>query len=593
MKIERQFAEVRASNEDRKVKFIFSTDSKDRHGTRINPDGWRLDNFNKNGIASFQHRAYGDPDPDMVIGRAQAWKSDGRLVGTIDFEQEDVNPLAEKLYKKVKAGTLNAVSVGFVEHDGHWGQDKDRGHPDEEKDTYYFDDIELMEISLVTVPSNPEALAYRTFEATGVQKWVQTHTEAPEFQTDLTDEVINTNKMEKEKEKDLAPETSKVEVKLDTSGLKEAIVEGMKEGQKQTQPEPLPGPPAPEVTEEEKKAIRTYSVRKAILQKAYPDESGNLDGLELEMHQQAAKEARDAGRALGGVGIPTMFTRATLQATVDAAGGYTVATELPGFIDTLKNNMASVKAGATLMTGLNGDISIPKLSANSTASWRTELGTSRQSDPTFTAVTMTPHRLTTYTVFSQQLLRQSSLDIEAIVRNNLFYSVANALETAAMEGDGNSQVPQGILNAGVNDATHGSSEPTLASWANIVNMEKMVAVDNALAAKMAYIMKATAAAKLKTTEKASSTGQFIYGQDPLLGGTVNGYPAYVSNVFTDDTVIYGNWADLMIGQWGGIDLIVNPYAGDIYATVRVVIAGYYDIALKHAESFARIDDLKV
>jgi HK97 family phage prohead protease len=186
MKIERQFAEVRASNEDRKVKFIFSTDSKDRHGTRINPDGWRLDNFNKNGIASFQHRAYGDPDPDMVIGRAQAWKSDGRLVGTIDFEQEDVNPLAEKLYKKVKAGTLNAVSVGFVEHDGHWGQDKDRGHPDEEKDTYYFDDIELMEISLVTVPSNPEALAYRTFEATGVQKWVQTHTEAPQFDTEIT-----------------------------------------------------------------------------------------------------------------------------------------------------------------------------------------------------------------------------------------------------------------------------------------------------------------------------------------------------------------------------------------------------------------------
>jgi acyl CoA:acetate/3-ketoacid CoA transferase alpha subunit len=107
-------------------------------------------------------------------------------------------------------------------------------------------------------------------------------------------------------------------------------------------------PPAPEVTEEEKKAIRTYSVRKAILQKAYPDESGSLDGLELEMHQQAAKENRDAGRALGGVGIPTMFTRATLQATVDAAGGYTVATELPGFIDTLKNNMASLRLGLLL-----------------------------------------------------------------------------------------------------------------------------------------------------------------------------------------------------------------------------------------------------
>ena len=203
-KIERQFAEVRASGEDRQVKFIFSTDAKDRHGTRINPDGWRLENFNKNGIASFQHRAYGDPDPDMIIGKAQAWKSGGNLVGTIDFETEDVNPLADKLYRKVKAGTLNAVSVGFIEHDGHWGSDSERGAEGEEADTYYFDDIELMEISLVTVPSNPEALAYRTFEATGVQKWVQIMTEAPEFETqiDLTEQVTKQINMEDEKKKE-------------------------------------------------------------------------------------------------------------------------------------------------------------------------------------------------------------------------------------------------------------------------------------------------------------------------------------------------------------------------------------------------------
>ena len=263
MRIERQFAEVRASNEDRQVKFIFSTDAKDRHGTRINPDGWRLDNFNKNGIASFQHRAYGDPDPDMVIGKAKAWKSDGRLVGTIDFETDDVNPLADKLYKKVKAGTLNAVSVGFVEHNGHWGQDEERGAPDEEPDTYYFDDIELMEISLVTVPSNPEALAYRTFEATGIGKWNESQTSPVEFriegkdlvgtidrdyktnntgkehtQTDLTKQVTKSNNMEKEEKKDLAPETGKVEheVKINTDGLKEAIVEGVKEAVKEAQP---------------------------------------------------------------------------------------------------------------------------------------------------------------------------------------------------------------------------------------------------------------------------------------------------------------------------------------------------------------------
>jgi len=603
MKIERQYAEVRASNEDRKVKFIFSTDTKDRHGTRISPDGWRLDNFNKNGIASFQHRAYGDPDPDLIIGKANAWKSDGRLVGTIDFETEDVNPLAEKLYKKVQAGTLNAVSVGFVEHDGHWGGDDERGAPEEDEGTYYFDDVELMEISLVSVPSNPEALAYRGFESTGIQKWVEDHTPYPRFteetQTDLTKQVTKSIEMEKEEKKDLAPETSKVEVevKLDTSKFEEAVEKLVDAVTPAPVDDPLPGPVGGGLSDQDKKDLGSYTIQNAILKKAEALEGmGKFDGIELEMHQEAVKEARDAGRAVAGIGIPAAFLhqRADLQASTDAVGGYTVGTDTTGFIGSLRNNMASVQAGAQMLTGLVGDVSIPRLATDSSATWRTEGGVATESDPTFEAVTMTPHRLTSYTVYSMQLLRQGTPDVTGIVNDTLFYSIANALETAAFEGDGTSQVPVGILNGtNVNDATHGSTSATVANWTNIVNMEKMVAVDNALAARMAYIMKATAAASLKVTEKASSTGQFIYGQDPLLGGTVNGYPAYVSNIFTNDSVIFGDFSALMYGQWGGLDLLVNPYSLDTYAQVRVVIAGYFDVALRHGQSFARINDLAV
>ena len=614
MKIERQFAEVRASNDDRKVKFIFSTDSKDRHGTRINPEGWRLDNFNKNGIASFQHRAYGDPDPDMVIGKANAWKSDGRLVGTIDFETEDVNPLAEKLYKKVKAGTLNAVSVGFIEHDGHWGGDKDRGAPDEEENTYYFDDIELYEISLVTVPSNPEALALRGFEMPNgeiikasivnsveaiLDGWntTATSTTYTETQTDLTKQVTKSNKMEDEVKKDL-PENSKVEheVKLNTDGLQEAIVEGVKEAMKQTKPPEdlgIPGAIGSDLSKGDKKDLGRYSMRKAILQESLSKQGkGKLEGIELEMHEEAVRNARDSGQAISGLGVPAVQLRAGLKATVDNVGGYTVATDLPGFIDSLRNNMASIQAGAVLMGGLVGDVSIPKLATDSTATWRTEGGIATQADPVFAAVTMTPHRLTTYTTFTQQLLRQSTIDVEAIVRNTLFYAIANALETAAFEGDGTSQVPVGILNAGVNDATHTSTAGTVVNFTNIVNMEKMVAVDNALVAKMAYIMKSTAAAKMKITPRVASTDSvMIWQNDPLLGGTVNGYQAYVSNVFSNDTVLFGNWSELLFGQWGGIDLLINPYSLDTYAQIRVVAAGYYDVAVKHVESFARINDV--
>ena len=101
------------------------------------------------------------------------------------------------------------------------------------------------------------------------------------------------------------------------------------------------------------------------------------------------------------------------------------------------------------------------------------------------------------------------------------------------------------------------------------------------------------AAKLKTTARDSVGGGYIWEGTIGGGAPVNGYPAYVTNCFTDDTVLFGNFAELLIGQWGGLDFIVNPYAGDIYATIRVVIAGYYDLAVKHAESFARINDLKL
>jgi len=604
MKVERQFAEVRASSEDRQVKFIFSTDAKDRHGTRISPDGWRLENFNKNGIASFQHRAYGDPDPDMIIGKAQAWKSEGNLVGTIDFETKDVNPLADKLYNKVQAGTLNAVSVGFVEHEGHWGQDEKRGAEGEDKDTYYFDDIELMEISLVTVPSNPDALAYRGFETPDKERTeviirgedlVATMTRAPEFetQTDLTEQVTKSNKMEDEVKKDL-PETSKVEVNvnIDEEKLGKAIAENLPKPE--AKEEALPGAIGSGLSDEDKKIKERYSIHGAILKKAEQmNGMGKFDGIELEMHQEAVKESRDAGRAVAGIGVPAfiLHERADLQATTGAAGGYTVGTDTVGFIPSLQNSMATMRAGATMLTGLVGDVAIPRLATDSVATWRTEGGIATESDPTFESVPLVPHRLTSYTVYSMQLLRQGTPDITKIVNDTLFYSIANALETAAFEGDGTSQVPVGILNAtNVNDAEHGSTN-TLASWGNIINMEKMVAVDNALAAKMAYICKATAAAKLKVTARDSVAGGYIWENDPLLGGTIDGYPAYVTNVFTDDTIIFGNFAELFYGQWGGLDLLVNPYSLDTYAQVRVVIAGYFDIGIRHGQSFARIDNI--
>jgi hypothetical protein len=150
----------------RKVPFVISTSGKDRHRTVLNMAGWKLDNFNRNPIVGYQHNVYGDnmctpPDPDDVIGSGRAWTEeiDGEtvLMGEVTFETEDVNPRAEKIFRKVLAGTLRATSVGFLElGEGKTEYLKDaKGNIIDQ--TYFFEGQELLEFSIVNIPSNPEA----------------------------------------------------------------------------------------------------------------------------------------------------------------------------------------------------------------------------------------------------------------------------------------------------------------------------------------------------------------------------------------------------------------------------------------------------
>ena len=171
-KLIRQFGQVRATEkDDRTVEFTFSTSAEDRHRKILNQEGWELDNFNVNGIAGYMHDVYGDgllskPDPDDVIGKARAWVEGDELRGSITFEPKDLNEKADKVYRKIQFGSLNAVSVGFREIG--------EGEKDKESGAYRFAGQELVEISVVNIPSNPEALKSRDFQA-----WNETRTDEP------------------------------------------------------------------------------------------------------------------------------------------------------------------------------------------------------------------------------------------------------------------------------------------------------------------------------------------------------------------------------------------------------------------------------
>lgn len=157
----REFDRAKAE-EDRTVEFIISSADKDRHNSVLNMKGWNLENFNANPIVGYQHNVYGDnmcvPDnPDNVLGPGRAFLEGDKLIGAVTFETKDINPLAEKIFRKVLNGTLRATSVGFMEvGEGRYGEgDQQRGAANE---TYYFEGQELLEFSIVNIPSNAKAV---------------------------------------------------------------------------------------------------------------------------------------------------------------------------------------------------------------------------------------------------------------------------------------------------------------------------------------------------------------------------------------------------------------------------------------------------
>jgi HK97 family phage major capsid protein len=184
----------------------------------------------------------------------------------------------------------------------------------------------------------------------------------------------------------------------------------------------------------------------------------------------------------------------------------------------------------------------------------------------------------------------------------LNYAQANELEQTAFDGAGSSNQPEGIFNnSSVNNADHGSNG-TLINWDNVVNMEGMIATDNALRGSLAYVTNASMGAYLKTLTKTTYQGGFVWENfTPLAGGAgmVNGYPAYISNVLSNaltkgtgtglSPIIFGNWKELILGQWGAQEYIIDPYTRAAYDEINVIVVGYWDYALRHPESFATIE----
>lgn len=303
------------------------------------------------------------------------------------------------------------------------------------------------------------------------------------------------------------------------------------------------------------------------------------------------------GRAAGGFYLPSDVQRRDLTAGTANAGGYSVATELRGFIDILRNAMVIDKAGAVFLSGLQGNIAIPKLSGAGTAYWVAENGAPTESQQTLAQVTMSPKTIGAYTNISRQLILQSSLDVQNMVTRDLATIIGLGIQAAAINGAGSGNEPTGILTA-VTASQVGGTDGLAPTWAHIVGLESDIAANNADVGTLGYLTNAKVRGKLKVTQKfASTNGMPIWadGNTPL-----NGYAAHVTNAVPSNltkgnqslssAIIFGNFADLLIGLWGATDILVDPYTGGAAGTVRVRVLQSCDVALRHVESFATMED---
>ena len=336
-----------------------------------------------------------------------------------------------------------------------------------------------------------------------------------------------------------------------------------------------------------KKEIRQFSVTRAIAALMNPGDRKLREAAAFEFEASEAAAQR-YGRSAQGIMVPTdvlgVWVKRDLNTSDD---NEIVATNLMAgsFIDVLRNSASVMAAGARMMPGLVGNVAIPKKATASAGGWiSTEGGASSESEPTFSQVTMTPRTVGAYTDMTRQAILQSTPAIEALVRDDLTQALALAIDKGALEGSGASGQPTGILNTvGVNKPT--SVAAAVPTFAEMVALETALAEDNALLGNLAYITDAATYGGLKTKAKDAGSGMFV-----LEGGEANGYRVIRSQQATAGNVYFGNFSDLLIGMWGGLDLTVDPYTSSNTGTVRIVALQSVDVAVRHAVSFAYNND---
>ena len=541
-----------------------------------------------------------DHDMTKQIGVIERVSIDKDRVGraSVRFGKSE---LANEIYQDVKDGIRSNISVGYQINKME-RQSKSEG----KRDTFIVRDWSPLEISVVSIPADQSAsvgigrtsnetnkviITQQREETKTMENNIEKKEEAPKVdvakvqaqaRSDETKRIRDIQELgARHNKKELSDKAVNDGVSL--ADFRGQVLEAIGNSKPLEKPQDEVG-----LSKDESKE---YSLARGI--KAMATGDWSEAGFEKEVSETISKQN---GKQARGLFVPSDISWGKRDLTQGSAtaGGNLVATDLlaGNFIEALRSRSYVREAGATVLSGLVGDVAIPSMNAVTTAYWVAENGAPTEGAPTYRQVTMNPKTVSAYVDISRHLMHQATPNIDQIVRNDIVKSLATAVDKGALVGTGSSNQPTGITaTSGIGSVAIGTNggAPT---WASVVEVWETVATDSADMGALAFFTTPKIVSKLMQTAKVSSTDSVMImnTQDNLMG-----YKLYSTSQLPDDLtkgnqsasspLIFGNFNDLIIGEWGNLDVQVDPYSLSTTGATR--IASFYDvdIAVRHAQSF--------
>jgi HK97 family phage major capsid protein len=533
-----------------------------------------------------------DHDARQQIGVVErAYMDKDKLRAQVRFSK---NAMAEEVYRDVVDGIRGNVSIGYQIQ----GMTKDE-HGYKDKPLYRVSSFKPLEVSMVSIPADSTVGVGRNYqpdlsgnESTAIQEnKMEEQVQKPEVNVrHEVNEKLNEYRNQSSQILELGKRHNEYDLAFRALQEEKSLAEfqAMLLEKKTSKPIDF----SVDATPKEK---RNYSLVRAI--QAADAKDWSKAGFELEVSKELAKKQ---SRQPKGFFVPDFGwqtrTVSTAAGATFGAGSNIVPEDYRGdrFIDALISTSILGQVGATVLNGLSGNVAIPKISTSTAAAFIAEGGSVGNSEPDFAQVTMTPKLLANKVAVTRELMIQSDPSVEQLIRNNMVRIFAAKIDNVALKGGGSNE-PTGILGtSGIGDVSSGGTSGNAnLSYGNVVDIMTEVSQDNALLGNLRWVTHPAVVGKLMQTLVASSTDSRMVMPTP---DSMLGYPVVQTTQAPSSSpysLIFGNFADLYVGFFSALDVLVDPYGSAGTATTNLYFYQDCDIAVAHAESFAAAQDVTV